>query len=94
MTETYLIALRCSCDAKSPEYGAIRHMSRFTMASFVIMRKTINPQHEAEPNNTRPGAVQTYNKQGTCTASSGAPARSPACFLGGAPNTPERRVMP
>ena len=38
--------------------------------------------------------VQSYSKQGTCTASSEAESKLLPLILGDTPNTPERSVMP
>ena len=82
--------------AKSPDFGAIRPASDKPMAPHGSTNNHARRKHSSPPAGMTGLHVKndSDSKQGTCTASSGEPARSPACFLGGAPNTPERRVMP
>ncbi len=81
-------------DAKPPDFGAIRPASDKPMAPHGSTNTPARRKHPSPPVGIPGLHVKNDSQQGTCTASSRPLSNSPACFLGGAPNTPERRVMP
>ena len=82
------------CDAKPPEYGAIRPESDKPMAPYGSTNNPARRKHLTPPVGIPGIHVKNDSQQGTCTASSVPPLQGRAVFLGGAPNTPARRVAP
>ena len=82
------------CDAKPPDFGAIRPASDKPMAPHGSTNNPVRRKHLNPPAGIPGIHVKNDSQQGTCTASSVPPLRGRAVFLGDAPNTPEKAVAP
>ena len=82
------------CDAKPPDFGAIRPASDKPMAPHKSTNNHARRKHLTPPAGIPGIHVKNDSQQGTCTASSAPPIRGTAVFLGDAPNTPAKAVAP